>query len=341
MLDPIADFRSDTVTRPCAGMRDAMANAVVGDDVYGEDPTVNELEQRVSELAGMEAGLFTSTATQSNLLALLSHCQRGDEYIVGQQAHSYRYEGGGAAALGGIQPQPLDFLPDGTLDLGAVESAIKPDDPHFAVSRLLCLENTHNGQALSLEYQERAQQLCEKRGLALHLDGARLFNSHINLEVQLIDITDKYNSVTLCFSKGLGAPAGSMLCGSRDFIRAARRWRKVVGGGMRQVGILAAACDYALNNNVQRLTDDERRAEALATGLADLPYLTCEAQHTNMVFVRFENHSMAAKWRQHLREHGILVSGDEQIRLVTHLDIDDAAIDAILAAAISFESSAH
>ncbi len=313
-----------------------MAAAEVGDDVYGEDPTINRLEARVAELAGMEAGLFTTSATQSNLLALMTHCQRGDEYIVGQQAHSYRYEGGGAAALGGIQPQPLEYLPDGTLDLKAVLAAIKPDDSHYARTRLLCLENTHSGQVLSLEYQQAARELCDEQGLDMHLDGARVFNAHINLSVQIADITKKYDSATFCFSKGLGAPVGSMLCGSADYIDRARRWRKVVGGGMRQAGILAAACEYALDHNVTRLVEDQRRAEALAAGLSGLSYLTLEAQHTNMVFVRLASADMVVPWRQHLAQRGIVVSGEYPERMVTHLDIDDTAIERTIAAANQF-----
>ena len=240
---PIVDLRSDTVTRPTPAMRAAMAGAEVGDDVFGEDPTVNRLEAMAAERFGHEAALFVSSGTQGNLLALLSHCGRGDEYICGQRAHNYRTEGGGAAALGGIQPQPVEVEPDGTLELGRVAAAVKPDDFHYARTRLLSLENTFSGKVLPLAYMREARDLCDRRGLALHLDGARVCNAAVKLGVEVAEITSLFDSVSVCLSKGLGAPAGTLLAGSRDFVAEARRWRKVVGGGMRQIGVVAAAGD--------------------------------------------------------------------------------------------------
>src|SRR6185503_476525 len=264
----VIDLRSDTVTKPTAEMRAAMLAAEVGDDVYGEDPTVNRLEALAAARLGKEAALFVCSGTQSNLLALLSHCERGDEYIVGQQGHTYKYEGGGAAVLGSIQPQPLDYEADGSLDLGRVEGAIKPDDSHFAKTRLLCLENTQGGKVLSLDYLRRAREFTLARGLGLHLDGARIFNAAVHLGVPVLEISKQFDTVSVCLSKGLGAPVGSVLCGSKDLIAKARRWRKVVGGGMRQAGLLAAAGIYALQHNIERLARDHDNASKLADGLS-------------------------------------------------------------------------
>ncbi|MBU2452482.1 MAG: low-specificity L-threonine aldolase, partial [Proteobacteria bacterium] len=250
------DLRSDTVTRPSAAMRDAMMKAAVGDDVYGEDPTVNELEALAAKLLGTRDAIFCTSGTQSNLLALLTHCERGDEYIVGQRAHTYRYEGGGAAVLGSIQPQPLDFEEDGTLNLETVSKFIKPDDFHFARTKLLCLENTHAGKVLPLEYLKKASAFARNNKLMLHLDGARVFNAAVKLKIDVKEITQYFDTISCCLSKGLGAPVGSVLCGSKDQIKKARRWRKVLGGGMRQAGILAAAGIYALSNNLLRLETD-------------------------------------------------------------------------------------
>src|SRR2546422_8682064 len=266
----VVDLRSDTVTRPSAEMRAAMAAAEVGDDVYGEDPTVNRLEALAAEMLDKEAAVFVCSGTQSNLLALMSHCQRGDEYIVGQQAHTYKFEGGGAAVLGSIQPQPLDYEPDGSLDLAGVEAAIKPDDPHFAKTRLLCLENTQAGKVLTLDYLARAGQCAGAKRLRLHLDGARIFNASVDLGVAVTEISRHFDSVSVCLSKGLGAPVASILCGSRGLIAKARRWRKVLGGGMRQAGVLAAAGIYAFEHNVERLAEDHENASALAEGLAPI-----------------------------------------------------------------------
>lgn len=338
MTEVIADFRSDTVTRPGAAMRECMAAADVGDDVYGEDPTVNLLETRLAELAGMEAGLFCPSGTQSNLLGLLAHCQRGDEYIVGQAAHTYLYEGGGAAVLGSIQPQPIDCESDGSLDLDLVVSKIKPDDSHYARTRLLCLENTHNGKVLPLDYQAAARQLTREHGLGLHLDGARAFNAAIAQQVPLVEITANYDSVSLCLSKGLGAPVGSVLCGSGEFISSARRWRKVVGGGMRQAGILAAGCLYALEHHVQRLAVDHENARQLAQGLAEIPGIHCdpESVQTNIFFIRLDTAELAQSLAEELRHQGILISEGQQVRLVTHLDISEDAVARTLDAVSRF-----
>lgn len=325
------DLRSDTVTTPTAAMRAAMAQAEVGDDVYGEDPTVNRLQTLLAERAGMQAGLFVPSGTQSNLVALLTHCARGDEYIVGQQAHTYKYEGGGAAVLGGIQPQPLEFEADGTLALDKVQAAIKAQDNHFARTRLLCLENTVHGKVLPLEYLTAARQFVNDHGLALHLDGARVFNAAVQLGVELETITQHFDSVSICLSKGLGAPVGSVLCGSRDFIARAHRWRKVTGGGMRQAGILAAAGIHALEQHVARLAEDHANAQTLADGLHALDKLTVESVQTNMVFVRVPPTDSRAL-QEHLRQAGVIVSAGNPWRLVTHLDISAADVATVIQA---------
>ncbi|WP_136806079.1 low-specificity L-threonine aldolase [Desulfosediminicola flagellatus] len=316
------DFRSDTVTRPTQAMREAMIEAEVGDDVYGDDPTVNNLQDYVANLLGFESALFTCSGTQANLVALMAHCERGDEYIVGQQAHTYRYEGGGAAALGSIQPQPIEFEPDGTLNLDTVEAKIKPDDFHFAKTRLLCLENTQNGRALPMEYLENARRLARKHELALHLDGARVFNAAIACKVNVSEITHYFDSVSVCLSKGLGAPVGSVLCGKKEFIDTARRWRKVTGGGMRQAGILAAAGLCALNNNVSRLADDHENAWFLANGLKKVTPLDVqfEESQTNMVFVTIPKDDVKPLNKK-LKKKNITITPGRQLRLVTHLDI--------------------
>ena len=326
-MKPI-DLRSDTVTQPTPGMRDAMATAMVGDDVYGEDPTVNALEKRAAKMLGFEAALYCSSGTQSNLLGLLSHCQRGEEYIVGQSAHTYRYEAGGAAVLGSIQPQPLEFEADGSLDLGRVARAIKPDDFHFAKTRLLCLENTTGGKVLPLDYLAEARKFTRDHGLALHLDGARVFNASVFLGVDMKEITAQFDTVSCCLSKGLGAPVGSVLCGPRDFIKTARRWRKMVGGGMRQAGIIAAAGLYALENNVERLAQDHENARSLAAGLADIPELRVGEAHTNILFVDVDGNmeDLAA----HMERQGILIGTDPHLRLVTHLGIKASDIPRVI-----------
>lgn len=331
------DLRSDTVTRPSAAMRAAMVAAEVGDDVYGEDPTVNHLQQHVAQALGFEAALFVPSGTQSNLIALMSHCERGDEYLVGMEAHTYKFEGGGAAVLGSIQPQPIMQAADGSLPLDALARAIKPIDPHFARTRLLALENTWHGRVLPLEYLAQARAFCDAHGLALHLDGARLFNAAVASGVSARAIAGHFDSVSVCFSKGLGAPVGSVLVGSAALIDKARRWRKVTGGGWRQAGLLAAACLHALDHNVARLADDHARAAHLADGLRGLPGLAVDAQHTNMVFIEVPTERLPA-FKAHLETQRIRMSIGylPQIRMVTHLDIDDAAIERTLMAFRAF-----
>lgn len=328
----LVDLRSDTVTRPTPAMRAAMLAAEVGDDVYGEDPTVSRLENLLAEQAGMEAGLFLPSGTQSNLVALLTHCARGDEYLVGQQAHTYKYEGGGAAVLGGIQPQPIDFETDGTLALEKLQATIKPDDAHFARTRLLCLENTVHGKVLPMDYLARAEAFAREHALGLHLDGARVFNAAVKLERPLAEITRHFDTVSVCLSKGLGAPVGSVLAGPRDFIREARRWRKVTGGGMRQAGMLAAAGIHALEHHVARLAEDHANAARLAEDLRELgASVQVELPQTNMVFVRvFDRDPVAVTGA--LREHGVVVSAAPVLRLVTHLDVSARDIDRTVAA---------
>jgi threonine aldolase len=299
----------------------------VGDDVYGEDPTVNALQDRLAGDLGFEAGLFVPTGTQSNLLALLAHCERGDEYLVGMEAHTYKFEGGGAAVLGSIQPQPIVQDADGTLPLARVEAAIKPVDPHFARTRLLALENTWHGRPLPLDYLQQAGALARAHGLGFHLDGARLFNAVVACDVPAREIARHFDTVSICLSKGLGAPVGSVLVGPQALIDKARRWRKVCGGGWRQAGSLAAAGLHALDQHVARLADDHARAARLAALLGDIPGLTLLGQHTNMVFIDVPADRLRAL-DAHLREAGIRVSIGylPTVRLVTHLDIDDAGI---------------
>jgi threonine aldolase len=314
------DLRSDTVTRPTAGMREAMARAEVGDDVWGDDPTVAAFESDLARQAGMAAGLFFPSGTQSNLAALMSHCQRGEEYIVGQLAHTYRDEGGGAAVLGSIQPQPIDHAPDGSLPLERIEAAIKGDDIHHVRTRLLALENTFRGKVMAEEYLAAATALARQHGLATHLDGARLFNACVASGRSLETLCRGFDSVSLCFSKGLGAPAGSVLLGDPPFIARARRWRKTLGGGMRQVGILAAGCRHALEHHVERLAEDHRHAEALAAGLDEIGELRVLGHDTNMVFVAIpEAHCRALE--AFLACCGVRLIAKPQARLVTHLDV--------------------
>lgn len=331
------DLRSDTVTRPTAAMRAAMLEAPVGDDVYGEDPTVNALQERLSAELGFAAALFVPSGTQSNLLGLLAHCERGDEYLVGNDAHTYKFEGGGAAVLGSIQPQPVPNQDDGTLAIEALEAVVKPVDPHFARTRLLALENTWHGRALPRAYLAEAQAFAHRHKLGLHLDGARLYNAATAYGIAARDVAAGFDSVSVCFSKGLGAPVGSVLLGSVELIGRARRWRKVTGGGWRQAGMLAAACDYALDHHVTRLADDHARAARLAAGLRDIPGVDVQAQHTNMVFLRLPVDRLQAL-DQHLRAADVRVSIGylPGVRLVTHLDIDDAGIETTIAAFDSF-----
>ncbi|MHC1481048.1 low-specificity L-threonine aldolase [Frateuria aurantia] len=324
----VIDLRSDTVTLPTEAMRDAMRDAVVGDDVYGEDPTVQALQQRLGRELGFEAAIFVPSGTQSNLLALLAHCERGDEYLVGMEAHTYKWEGGGAAVLGSIQPQPIVQLEDGRLPLDKVAAAVKPIDPHFARTRLLVLENTWNGRSLPLDYLESAHDVARAHGLSLHLDGARLFNAAVDRGVEARQICRYFDSVSVCLSKGLGAPVGSVLLGSRVLIEKARRWRKVTGGGWRQAGMLAAAGIHALDQHVHRLADDHARAARLAEGLSGLPGLGEVSQHTNMVFAQLPLERQRAL-ATHLAAAGVRIGVGylPSLRLVTHLGIDDAAIE--------------
>ncbi|MCK5837771.1 MAG: low-specificity L-threonine aldolase, partial [Desulfobacula sp.] len=298
-----------------------------GDDVYGEDPTINQLETTSARMTGKEDAIFCTSGTQSNLLALMAHCDRGDEYIVGQLAHTYRYEGGGAAVLGSIQPQPLSFELDGSLDLTKAAQFIKPDDFHFAKTKLFCLENTHAGKVLPMNYLEDARAFVDTHDLAFHLDGARVFNAAVKLNIQVNEITRHFDTVSFCLSKGLGAPVGSVLCGTEKIIQKARRWRKVLGGGMRQAGILAAAGVYALENNVDRLEKDHGTAQVLALGLSGIKGIEinpAEVQ-TNILFVdiRADINSLHA----HLKEKGIIIAQSNHLRLVTHLDIEAEDID--------------
>ena len=329
-MNPLVDLRSDTVTRPTAAMRAAMAAAEVGDDVYGDDPTVNRLQSVLAERFGFPSGLFFPTGTQSNLAALMAHCNRGDEYLVGQDAHTYRYEQGGAAVLGSIQPQPLENERDGSISVERIARAIKPPDIHFAQTRLLALENTMGGRVLSPGYLRTATDLAHARGLRTHLDGARLYNAIVKLGIAEPAAAAGFDSVSICLSKGLGAPAGSVLLGSRELFDIARRWRKALGGGMRQAGVLAAAGLYALEHHVERLAEDHENAEHLAAGLGRVG-LAVEPPQTNIVFLDIANEHVSAL-RSHLAERGILASIAPLTRLATHLDAPRTKIEAALQA---------
>jgi threonine aldolase len=329
----MVDLRSDTVTRPSAGMRKAMHDAELGDDVFGDDPTVNRLQQRAAEVFGFEAALLFPTGTQSNLAALMSHCGRGEEAILGSEAHSYRYEAGGLGVLASIHPQVLANRADGSLDLAEVEASIKPDDPHFPRTRLLALENTITGRVLPREYLAQAVALARKKNLAIHLDGARVFNAAVALKTKVRDLCAGFDSVSSCLSKGLGTPAGTVLLGDKSLIEKARRARKILGGGMRQAGVIAAAGLYALENNVERLQTDHDNAARLAKGLRELGI---EVQHnTNMVLAKIapeQAHDLAS----FMSTRGVLVLARAPMRLVTHLDVDAAGIDRALAGFRSF-----
>ena len=344
----IIDLRSDTITRPSPAMRAAMAAADVGDDVFADDPTVNALQARIAEITGFEAALFMPTGTQSNLVGLMSHCQRGDEYIVGQMAHTYRWEGGGAAVLGSIQPQPLSLNADGEMSLDEITTNIKPDDAHFAKTRLITLENTHGGVVLSQDYVRSVQEIAQKNNLSLHMDGARIFNAAVAQNVPVAELLRGFDSASVCFSKGLGAPVGSALCGSREFIKSAHRLRKMVGGGMRQAGILAAGALYALEHNIARLAQDHANAARLADGINALGVAGLHANaQTNIVFIDVPKEALdiekttdvseqGASLIAHLRSHNILATGLYKLRMVTHLDIDTAQIDATIKAVAAF-----
>ena len=327
------DLRSDTVTRPTAAMRERMAAAEVGDDVFGDDPSVLHLQEHMAKLTGHEAGLFFPSGTQSNLAALMSHCGRGEEFVIGALGHSFKYEAGGAAVLGSLWPQPLEYEPDGSLDLKKVAALIKPDDAHFAHTRLLVLENTQNGRVLPPAYIKEAVAFARSRSLAIHLDGARVFNAAVKLGVPVGDITRQFDSVSLCLSKGLGAPVGSVLVGKRDFIARAHRNRKMLGGGMRQAGVLAAACQYSLEHHVERLAEDHANARRLAEDLAGIKGLSLDPSkvQTNMLFASMAPEH-AAPLTAHLKQAGILILPNSNLRLVTHLDVSRADVDTVVSA---------
>ena len=348
------DLRSDTVTQPTLAMRAAMHAAPLGDDVFADDPSINALQEKIAHMLGFEAALFVPTGTQSNLCAVLGHCQRGDEYIVGQMAHAYRWEGGGAAVFGSVQPQPLAHQSDGTLLLDDIEAAIKPDDAHFARTRLLTLENTLGGKLMPFDYVQAATDLAKNKGLSCHLDGARLFNAAVtqasqtgaDAAAEARRIAQCFDSVSVCFSKGLGAPVGSALCGSKDFINRAHRIRKMAGGGMRQAGGLAAAASYALDHHIERLANDHALAKRLAAGLADIDGLAIEPPQTNIVFVDLTgaDKAQSAALLQHLLDNGIQATGLYRLRFVTHLDVDAGDIDRAISTIRQFfhlEKSIH
>ncbi|MCZ8176941.1 MAG: low-specificity L-threonine aldolase [Burkholderiaceae bacterium] len=320
------DLRSDTVTQPTPAMREAMMRAELGDDVFGDDPSVNALQARIAALLGKEAALFVPTGTMGNLCGLMAHCQRGDEYLVGQMAHTYRWEGGGAAVLGSIQPQPLAQQPDGSIPLADIEAAIKPDDAHFARTRLLALENTWGGQIQLQGYVEQACALAHGRGLATHLDGARLFNAAVASGRPVAELAAPFDSVSVCFSKGLGTPAGSALVGSRELVARAHRVRKMLGGGMRQAGVLAAAALHALDHHVERLAEDHANARLLAEGLQGLDGVSVATPQTNIVFVDVVP-AKAAGLVERLKAAGVLCTGLYRLRFVTHLDVGRADIE--------------
>lgn len=330
----LVDLRSDTVTAPTAAMRRAMSEAEVGDDVFGDDPTVGRLESLAAERLGTQAALFVASGTQSNLVALLTHCGRGDEYVVGDAAHTYGYEGGGASVLGGIQAQVVPVDRDGTLPLHLVERTVKPIDPHFARTRLVSVENTLGGRALPLDYLPALREVVDRHGLALHLDGARLMNAAVHHGVDPTELTRNVDTVSLCLSKGLGAPVGSVLAGPAEFVAEARRWRKVVGGGMRQAGVIAAAGIVALDHHVDRLADDHANATRLADGLGQITGVEVVGCHTNMVFARFPARTQEVLVEE-LAARGVKVLASPApavVRFVTHLDVDAAGVDRAVAA---------
>ncbi len=334
-MNKVLDLRSDTVTRPTNAMREHMMRAKVGDDVFSDDPSVNALEAFAADYFGKESALFLVSGTQSNLCALLAHCQRGEEYIVGQNAHTYRYEGGGAAVLGSIQPQPLEHAADGTIPLEKIEGAIKPKDSHFARTKLICLENTIGGKVISQEYINQVYEIAQRHQLGFHLDGARLMNASVSQTISAKEIAAPFDSVSICLSKGLGAPVGSLLVGSKPLISDARRWRKMLGGGTRQAGFLAAAGHYALENYVDRLKDDHENAAYLAAELGKVfnekeGGISVLGQHTNMVFLGIEE-DLGEKLKLFLEEKNILIYvRGAGLRLVLHLDIEKQDLDYIV-----------
>jgi threonine aldolase len=335
MNDNWIDLRSDTVTQPNAAMREAMAAAPVGDDVYGDDPTVNLLQEKTADLFGFEAGLFAPSGTQSNLIALMLHCARGDEYLVGQDAHTYKYEGGGAAVLGSIQPQPIANQADGSLALSDIAHYIKPDDMHFARTRLLALENTIGGKVLNSAYMAQATGFAHKRGLATHLDGARIFNAAVKQGISLRESAIGFDSISVCLSKGLGAPVGSVLLGPKEFIERGKRWRKMLGGGMRQAGVLAAAGLYALEHNVERLADDHANAARLSDGLAAIEGLQVDTPQTNIFYVEVPPAAVDGL-RAALLAERIRATVGQHTRLVTHINITQEDVDKVIAVFAAF-----
>jgi threonine aldolase len=333
--ETFVDLRSDTVTRPGEGMYQAILDAAVGDDVYGEDETVNRLEATAAQLLGKEAGLFLSSATQANLAAMLAHNARGEEILLGDQYHIFVAEAGGTSALGGIVMHPLPTDESGGLSLEQVMSAIKEDDPHLPVTRTLALENTVSGRVQDPAQHRRLADAVREQGLKVHLDGARLMNAAVALNMPAAEIVAPFDSVMLCLSKGLGAPVGAMICGSAAFIRTARRLRKQLGGGMRQAGVVAACGLYALDNNIARLADDHERARQLAEGIGSIEGLPVKC-FTNMVFIEPQDRDLEPL-RVHLQERRILIGQQNPpFRLVTHLDIDDAGIDRVVTAIHSY-----
>jgi threonine aldolase len=337
---PWIDLRSDTVTQPSAAMREAMLGAPVGDDVYGDDPTVNRLQDTAADMFGFEAGLYAPSGTQSNLIALLLHCARGDEYLVGQEAHTYKYEGGGAAVLGSIQPQPIANQADGSIALADIAAYIKPDDMHFARTRVLALENTIGGRVLGADYMAAATALAHQRGLATHLDGARICNAAVKQGIGLREACAGFDSVSVCLSKGLGAPVGSVLLGNKAFIEQGKRWRKMLGGGMRQAGVIAAAGLYALQHNVQRLAIDHDNAADLARGLARIAQLKVATPQTNIFYIEVPPGACEALRATLARAH-IRATVGQHTRLVTHLDITAADVDRVVAVFTAFFKDWH
>ena len=338
----IVDLRSDTVTQPTAAMRQAMMAAKLGDDVFDDDPTVHALQQRIAALTGKEAALFMPSGTQSNLCGILAHCGRGDEYIVGQMAHTYRYEGGGAAVFGSVQPQPLQQDAQGMMKVDDIAAAIKPDDPHFARTRLLCLENTWNGHVMADAYLSQACEVARSKALATHLDGARVFNAALasaspgqSTFERLRQIADHFDSISVCFSKGLGAPMGSALCGSTELIGRARRIRKMAGGGLRQTGLMAACALHALDHHVERLAQDHALAQRLAQGLQSIAGMSVRSAQTNIVFIDVQN-GRGQALRDFLQQQGVLITGSIGLRLVTHLDVDEAGVEHAIAVVRQF-----
>lgn len=332
------DLRSDTVTRPSRGMLNAAVTAKLGDDVYGEDPTVTALEEKVANLFGKEKALFLPTGTQSNLAAILAHCQRGDEYIAGNSYHIYAAEAAGASVLGGVSACALPLDKRGGLHPASVAAAIRPDDSHYAITRLICLENTVHGRIQNQQDIGEIGQLARSLGLGVHLDGARIMNASVASGLPPSVLAESVDTVSVCLSKGLGAPAGSVLCGPEHLIRRARRARKLLGGAMRQAGLLAACGLYALDHNVIRLAEDHRRAMRLATALSAIPQLTIDLAETetNMVFVAplADDHDALIV---HLRRRGILFGTQKpKMRLVTHLDVNDDDIETVISSMSSF-----